>query len=735
MSLYKRYSGEFLSRRGVTWRAEIWQEAEVQFPVVDELRFPAECPLSIEWAHTDKEDVICGSTASLAIVSPGDRTYEDLYIVQPGLVRLDVYRNGNLYWSGTLDPEFYEEPYSEAKEYDVLLTFSDFGILDRMKYRLGGVQTLFDIVKYCIDTSGIVYGDIRQDYISTMLGGGTVMSLSDLSIRSENFYDEDGEASTLYEVLEGILQPLGIRMVQRKGQVWLYDLNGLYRSADAKDVEWTDCDQMMGTDKVVNDVRVTFSPYAKSNLLSGEVEFGGDYSEDLTNLTTVAPSGAVEYYTFLPDTEVEQDPYNLSFTIFTGTAGNGLAEISDKARYFHIQPLLGGVETDGVAWGFKAGGHGARYVQCGVEQKLNATGQPNGTVLMRTRQVPVQKITGSRRDKYMLRLSMELLMDPRYNPFSDKSDDNEGGNYDRFNSWANYVMIAADVLLKDDDGTVLYHYSNQSVAEHKDLPGRVYYRTEGKWVSGAPIWGECWLSWYDLDDRKGKSGVLGWKANRHCIGLSTNDLLESLKEMDAGQYIPYPPDGGYIEVIVYAGACIYDRGEEWGEMNKAEEKELWRKIRWMLYKAPKLEVVNSNATRGAAESDDVEYKGLLNAGAKEDLELDTICGTMERPLPTALGVYMYSADRGLVEIMSRAGRTAQAERLLIGTLYSQYADRKTKLTGTVRLLDDVPMCYTEACQEGKRFICLEDIQDVIADESSMELVELRPDEYEESSEL
>ena len=56
MGMYKRYSGEFLSRRGVTWRIEIWQEAEVQFPIVGELRFPADSPLNFEWAHTDKEE-------------------------------------------------------------------------------------------------------------------------------------------------------------------------------------------------------------------------------------------------------------------------------------------------------------------------------------------------------------------------------------------------------------------------------------------------------------------------------------------------------------------------------------------------------------------------------------------------------------------------------------------------------------------------------------------------------
>ena len=733
MGMYKRYEGEFLSRRGVTWRAEIWQEAEEQFPIVGELNFPAESPLTIEWAHTDKEAVICGSTASLTIISPGDRTYEDLYSVQPGRVRMDVYRNGNLYWSGTLDPEFYEEPYSSYKEYDVQLTFSDFGILDRFKYRLGGIQTLLDLVKHCIDTSGISYGDIRQDYITTSLDYKNAMSLADLSIRSENFYDEDGEASTLYEVLEGILQPLGIRMVQRKGQVWLYDLNGLYNLADAAEIEWTDTDQMMGTDKVVNDVTVTFSPYAKSELLSGEVVFEDEYSDELTNISTQKPStfSDLEYYTFFPDEDTDLDYDNLSFTIFLSTQGSGLAGINPTARYFHIQPLLGGSESEGVAWGFMVGGHYSSFIQSESVQKLNAAAQPDGTVLMRTKQVPVQYMDSYGQSKYRLRLSMDMLLDARYNPFEDSSGDNESGNYDRMNSWANFVMVPADLLLKDEEGNVLYHYSNEDVVLEKDLPASINYQTRGKWVSGEPAEPKCWLVWYDTDDRKMKSGALGWKTNRHAIGITTEKLKDSFKDTDAGQYIPYPTTGGYLEVVVYSGVKIYDEGDNLPDMTQANKSDLWERIRWMLYKAPKLEVVKSNIVYGSAEGEDVEYRGTLNEAAKEDLDIESICGTMESPIPTALGVYLRTSDKEMVKKLTRAGRTTQAEQLLIGTLYSQYADRKTRLSGTARLQPGVLGCYTEACQPDKRFICLEDVQNVIADESRMEIVELRPDEYEE----
>lgn len=730
MSLYKRYEGEFLSRKGVIWRAEIWQEADAQFPVVGELRFPADNPLSIEWAHTDKEEAICGSTASLTIVSPGDRTYEDLYTIQPGRVRLDTYRNGNLYWSGTLDPEFYEEPYCEAKEYDVQLTFSDFGILDRFKYGLAGVQTLFDLIRHCMESSGINYDAIRQDYISSSLDGVSTMKLSELSIRSENFYDEEGEAATLYEVLEGILQPLGIRMVQRNAQVWLYDLNGLYTLAGTKEVTWTDCDQTMGTDKVVNDVRITFSPYAKSELPVGKVKYEGEYSEDFTNLTSQAPTDGPECYTYYPDYEREWDYENLSFSIFLSTQGSGLEEMNSSCRYFHIQPLLGGSEAEGVAWGFYTGGHGA-LASGWPKQKLNKPRKPDGSILMKCKRVPIHYPGNGISEKYMLRLSMELLLDPRYNPFEEEHKNNESGNYDRFNSWINFVMVPANVLLTDENGNILYHYSNTDVFLQTDLTGSINYKTKGKWISGEPSEPACWLSWYDLEDRKMKSGILGWKSNRHTIGITKERLKESFKETDAGQYLPYPPTEGYLSVIIYSGVRLHDESDNLPDMTQADKKDLWGKIRWLLYKTPKLEVVKSNILHSAVNSEDVEYQGLLNADAKEDLEMDTVCGTMKEPLPTALGVYQNSASKELVKTLSRAGRTTQVEQLLIGTLYSQYATRKTRLTGTVRLTNDIPTCYTEVCQEGKRFICLEDIQDAITDESNVELVELRPDEYEE----
>ena len=237
MAMELRYMGEFLSRDGVIWRVELRQEATEPFEEVGALTFEAEEALVIEWPETAKHEVICGSTATIRIESPGDRTYEDLYTIEVGYIRMDVYRAGKLYWSGMLDPEFYEEPYERAANYEVSLTFSDFGILQRKKYALAGMLTMSDVVAMCVSETGIACTGIDQALISTGLNSDTPFKLEDIKVRSDNFYDEDGEALTLEDVLIGIFQPLGLRMVQRAGKIYVYDLHGLYTKGKSAEGE------------------------------------------------------------------------------------------------------------------------------------------------------------------------------------------------------------------------------------------------------------------------------------------------------------------------------------------------------------------------------------------------------------------------------------------------------------------------------------------------------------------
>ena len=128
MEYQVKYIGSMYSREGVIYTAEIMELTD-EAPTVEELRFPGDEPIVIDREEKGKEEPIQGSICTLKVISPGDRTYENLYTITPGKIALRLKRDGKVWWIGCLDPEFYEEPYISLGDYEVSMTFSDFGIL------------------------------------------------------------------------------------------------------------------------------------------------------------------------------------------------------------------------------------------------------------------------------------------------------------------------------------------------------------------------------------------------------------------------------------------------------------------------------------------------------------------------------------------------------------------------------------------------------------------------------
>lgn len=772
MAFGKRYTGTFYSTAGKKIQVDIMQDGYTGS--TGDLDFTGDEPLVIEWDETAKEDVICGSTATLGIISPGDRTYIDLYTIAAGKIRMDVYVDDSLYWSGALDPEFYEEPYAYTEDYELSITFSDFGILDRLKWNKSGMQTLYQIITDAISQTVINCTAINEDYISTQLNATSgKMDLSELCVRSDNFYDEDGESKTLREVIEGILQPLGCRMIQKGGKIWIYDLNGLYTSGPSMPITWMDTEQMLGVDKVANDIKITFSPYASSEQLSGSsssssdskssgLAYKGESDPSMVNVTEEkSEPGYQTYFDTYENSKGKNlqgafgtdwankvttiDEQSLSFTIFTSNIGSGIAEKSDIFRYFKILPILGAEEAEGIAWGFYSGGNaksiGDDLASGNPEVRINnpayayndgktmpTTSPTNLTVPMVMKLNPIYLPTLSEDDRkeFYIRITMDMLMDPRYNPFVEAGEFNEQENYNIIKMLYNQVYVYANVYMTHDDGT----YSGFDNTGGKKDSQTIYDINIGEWKSGMQV-NKCELAYYDKTDIAHGCGILGWKANRHNIG-SRDSVPKNMQNLDDGQYIPYPEKGGYLNIIicgsyraVYTDMIVSGLFPSGANLSASATR-----LRWLLYKSPTVEIVRADATKSAAESEDIEYKGTINALAKDDIELDTICGTMKKTMPTAKGCYYKSGDRQQLSTLYRSGRTNQVERLLIGTMCSQYASRHTKLSGITKVLTDDLTLYTDASQPGKRYICLADSEDLAIDESDMSIVELSGDGYD-----
>ena len=242
---------------------------------------------------------------------------------------------------------------------------------------------------------------------------------------------------------------------------------------------------------------------------------------------------------------------------------------------------------------------------------------------------------------------MDMLADPRYNPFEDAPEDgdgNENANYQEFLSWANQAFIPVAIVLYDSAGNALYHYKNDILTVN-GRPARsvaacaswqVNNTTADGWLPGEASFGDAWLSYYDEDLPQGLiegQGCLGWKTNRQSFGKpyasgarrklyylknagnipTPQDwwYFDSFKDAPDGQFIPYPPAGGYLEIRVYNGVYIFDDTDHFNQTPSVSgfyQQGLYDKLRWLLYKVPEMSVVRRNLAWDEEEIDDVEYR-------------------------------------------------------------------------------------------------------------------------------
>lgn len=701
MAMQVIYTGSFRSVDGVLYRVDILS-SDTSFASSQEVKFAYDTPVEIEWNEVDKLEPVQGSCLTLTLQSLKDRQFINLYSIEVGTMRADVYRNGKLYWSGQLDTELYEEPYSEKTDYDVTFSFSDFAVLDRVKWSKTGVCTIQDVIDTCIAAMGIKYNGV-QKFISTKTSQyGSAINFSSLYVLNDNFYDEDGEAMTMREVLDEVLRPFALRMVQKGGYLYIFDMNAVYSDMDTEEVWWKGDDAYLGVDVVYNNVKVTFSPYADAKLVNTELEHDN----------VLPDKEATRKYLMDYDWDNAAD----GFRIVVGDQDDLPMTLANGAKYYRIDSDFSGNDEAGVIWGYKGNGK-TNYSQNLLNSFVKA--RNNGVCTS----VPIISTKPSflgyvsyKRTSFKLKVTLDLLFDVRYNPFEDASEKNESGNWERLNDWCNVGYVPVMLYLKDASGKILYHYENSGVI---DLDGYKHTAANSKWVSGAGKWGCMWLCYYDWDNRKSKTGFGGWSKNKPIIGYYRGGLPKKWKAMGDGEFIDLPPyNGGFLELHIGRGIYQFDY--------KREEKDIYSRARWLMYQTPTVTLVNSNGTD--ISLDDIEDTAWINKAAKEELTIDTILGTLGKTWsPSARGLVMDSTYKAY-QTFYRAGVEDRLERLLIGTVYSQYGSRHNTLSGTVRLLPDLKI-HTDASSSGK-YILLSEVQNLLQDSSEITMAELSADNYE-----
>ncbi len=799
MAKQLRYAGEFLSRKGVTWRVEIWREADEPFAVVGDLSFDADNALTFEYSG-DKTETIIGCTATIKIESPTDRAYIDLYTIAVGQIRMDVYREGALYWRGCLDPEFYEEPYEMLDHYTVTLTFSDFGILDRLVFNRGteGMSNLQDLVQECLDRAGLEYSEWANRYengnvvetISTDVEETVEGHLEQYSVRNANFYDEEGEASTLYEMLEGILQPLAVHIRQHDGRIYIYDYQFLSRK-DTTPINWSGDSQTLGVDSVYNNVKVTWSPYAQNIGFPDEV-WSAEIDDELCPYTIDDGEyyAASDVYVFGYDyddgartVETEEEPVeNKGFSLWVDNKN-----VQTSVAPFKVVPFYKGEDCEGYAlrwnksvynetrkiftwyeWGFTDDRLSGAY----------AYSTQGGTI---TREVVIQSEQLSipvlnEPDKFALLFSLETQLSTTTTPWHELEPEIEEQYYHNYDwgkecttpsDWvktvAKYILVPVNIYFDTDDGEryiwqnmdVNYGRANTSSSNYTFNIPRIfaYSWTEslGTWVPyNSSNTHQSYIAYYSTTDPTTSSPTCigSWGTNNHFCGLTTSPLAETTKI--EGQCVAYPNIGkaGRVTIEVQSGWLFYSYIDEKTtallssgdrlDISKGfydfqdgifENYKIYEHIRWVLCKTPKIEICNATAYDTDLNTDDVEYSAVINPDAKEDLEINTICGTCGGIRPTARGGYYDTYTQEQIATFWRASLSGTCEELYIATAFSQFAERHTTLSGEADI-DPMFNIYSEQNQGDLKFFPTEVTENAITDTMDVTIIEFDEDNYE-----
>lgn len=707
---YLRYYSGFYSRDNIPYRIEIWQDAEAAFDP-ERITLAAD-PVEIEWAEVDKLEPVHSSSATLNMVSLSDRCFADLYTVAPGTIRLDILRNGALYWSGTLDTELFEEPYSYKDRYITTVTFSDFAVLDRMDWQDRGVKTMSEVLETCLAAAGFNRGVLEKRVSTGLAEGYTGDLFDDCSLMCDNFFDEDDEPSSIREVLDEMLRPFALRLKQKNGKLLLYDINGIYDTASTA-VQWRGTDAEMGVEPVYNKVTITFSPYASATLFDGTLA----PDDILTDQADVA--GEEMVYT---DRTLNTEGFRFTYGA-SGTRRLGKLELTDAGgRPFRIDPEYSGSNAAGVMWGYRTGTdwHGSRP-QNPVEGDYGT--YPTMDTCHKMITLPKVRVLSNHDAngrRYRMRVTLSVLFDVRYNPFEPASRKNEEGNWDDFANWVNYGYIPVRILLYDDAGKARYYYDNHMVRWNEDPT------YGGTWKMMVESTQEdiqiSWLSFYDLSNREGNTGFGGWQENKRALGYYSGKLTDSYIKAPTGELLPSLPISGYIEVMIYSGVWRRDNNDNYPFPHK-----VWTISRWLLYKDPKIEIVKDNGRD--IEEEDIEVSAWINRQAKEGLNISTIIGTSQVLVPSGRGYILKTSDLSILQTFHRASVTDSLERLLAGTVYSNYARRMSTLNGTVALIPSAEV-LSDVSSDNAKYMLLSEVQNLAAETSEIKMAEIAPDSYE-----
>lgn len=731
---------------------EGFNTAKAQYPVASDITVSA-TRYNAEGVYigTVSSTIYAGETETTLFAIEGVNTLSDLQIEGSSIDAIYRYHTTDtlLYWAGTLDPELFEEPYAYNNRYVTELSFVDLAPLDYVYWGAKGLMSIRTIVEKCVESAKFLHAKPFFEMIATQTSDQE--SAFACTVQAENFYDDDGEPMTMREVLEEVLRPFAVRLIQKDGIMVLFDLHSLHGVAPAT-ISWYGTDSTVEADRVYNDVTVKFSPYQDETILEAAI----DEDEALNEGDDGVISQLVYGYTDPTigvggSTDGDVTAFE-AFTLLLKQAPVELKNLKVKtgACVYRVQPKYSGEKESGIIWSFSVSYPSRQGQQWPFYGNTNAPfcamGNNYKGLYPEYSVTPIIETSGiyisSDAPDAKILVTVEAMYDARYNWF-EAADAYKTKNplktYD-YTGNRSYIqdkdmcLIPVVITVRDDAGNPIYRYSNNSRRIGFDPSNPTQTDEEVGWYKIKPdedIYARpAWFAYYG-EDIEGK-GIMsdGWKKNSRLLYSNTTSIPITISSKNNGEYLPMPPESGYLVVEVCAGHLFMTyAGNELTTLNNAvgpTDPVYTEKARTVAYKSIEIKIVPEYGA-DKVEATDIEDIAWLNKSARENLSISTIVGTPNKKMPAAKGALRLPSG-AQVDSFTRGDHVGRLEKLLIGTAYSQYAERKNVLQGTAdMLLGFYPLI--DQSIDG-RYVLLSEVQNVEKGTSNIRAAEFNADEYD-----
>jgi len=703
MSNTPAYTTHFRSLDNTLWEIEIYINGYDGRTV--EICLEGDEPCVIDWQETDKMDVIQSATCTLRVSNERDR--QMLQLMNHTNATIFVIRNGKEYWRGTLDDAIYEEPYSYPKGYVTELPFTDFGILNRIPFTLTGKQSVKAIVDHCLEGSGLDY--LGQELLTSLLEPKTQqpITLNMLYINADRFASEGdswGKMTMKRDVLEEVLRPLGLRIMQKNGSLHIYDIEYLRDHSEMQNYPvWKGTDAYLKGSETFGWYEVAFEPDTVETL-----------AEDCLDYDSYVWNDSEKYFAKSYDLETETDS-DIGFYLEVRNYVHSGAKIqkSSNARIFRTRSVFTDASDIGVAWRIKCKEVVYNIIHNGhtIPVVADTVLLDNQAVCLNSNVVEVFRVeTGylplaPDKNKYQLRVNLDFLISFRPNPFDDPSDDWAATqDYPAMEAqWENQAGVNAymvPVILEvlDDNGNVVYHYEN---ADYETHGGDIYnlYATDvvrpfgigkGRWVAGAGTYGQMYLAYYNPDNTDDPLIEKDWVTNRIASPANSEINGTLYRVRDDGEYVSLPPVAGRLRLIVGSGIFVtkYALYSSFAAMFYGPYG-FAQALFWQLYRNPKITMVKADRREDGVDDETVYERDMISLYA-DNLSETVKAGCWRKGVPPSSRGLFFDAYGIVWEKFVKNGHARTLEMHRLRSIEDQTFYAQPVISGTVEL--DVQFC-------------------------------------------